>query len=154
MAPSLRYRFGIRVSVDAPILVGRDEKTGRRQLIPILSGEVSGENGLHGTVLPGGVDCQVIRPDGRCEVSARYAVRLDNGDGFYIQNDGVRTVPPDYARDVFDGKFVDPDLYYFCTTPRFEVFSGELAWLLDRVFICSAKRLPDAVLIDYYSVEI
>lgn len=153
MAPSLRYRFGIRVSVDKPILVGRDEKTGRRQLIPILSGEVSGENGLHGHILPGGVDCQVIRPDGRCEVSARYAVQLDDGAGFYIQNDGIRTVPKEYARDVFDGKFVDPDLYYFCTTPRFEVFSGELHWLTERVFICSAKRLPDAVLIDYYSVE-
>ena len=40
MAPTLRYRFGISVSVGKPILVGRDEKTGRRQLIPILSGFV------------------------------------------------------------------------------------------------------------------
>ena len=151
--PSLKFQFKISVTVSTPILVGRDDKTGRRQLIPITGGELTGENGMHGVVLPGGVDSQVVRPDGRCELSARYAVRMDSGAGLYIQNDGIRTVPPEYAADVFDGKFVDPSLYYFCTTPYFEVFSDELSWIKDRVFVCSARRTSDAVEIDYYSVE-
>ena len=61
--PSLKLAFEISVKVDTPIVVGQDNIAGRRQLIPILSGELTGD-GIHGTVLPGGIDSQVIRPDG------------------------------------------------------------------------------------------
>ena len=150
--PSLKLAFNISVKVDKPIVVGQDEKAGRRQLIPILSGELTGE-GLHGTVLPGGVDSQVIRPDGICELSARYAVRMDNGASFYIQNDGIRTVPPAYVEAVKRGEFVDPSLYYFCTCPHFEVYDESLRWLYEKVFVCCATRLPDQVILGYYTVE-
>lgn len=148
----LEKRFTIIVKVAAPILVGQDEKVGRRQLIPITEGELTGE-GLHGVVLPGGVDSQIIRPNGLCEVSARYGVRLDNGNSFYIQNDGIRTVPPEYAPVVLQGGFVDSQLYYFCTKPVFEVYDESLRWLCEKIFICSATRLPDVVLLDYCSIE-
>lgn len=154
MNPSLKLRFTITVKVDKPILVGRDEVTGRRQLIPIISGELKGENGMHGVVLPGGIDSQIVRSNGRCDISARYAVKLDNGTSFYIQNDGMRTVPAEYASEVFDGRFVEPSLYYFCTVPYFEVFDETLSWLRERIFICLATRLPDSVEIEYYSVEL
>lgn len=42
-----------------------------------MSGEVIG-NGFNGKVLPGGVDSQIIRPDGKCELSARYAIKLED----------------------------------------------------------------------------
>lgn len=148
----LEKLFTITVKVASPVLVGQDGKVGRRQLIPITEGELTGEN-LHGVVLPGGVDSQIIRPNGLCEVSARYGVRLDNGNSFYIQNDGIRTVPHEYAPVVLQGGFVDPQLYYFCTKPIFEVYDESLRWLCEKVFICSAIRLPDAVHLDYYSVE-
>ena len=73
--------FTITVKVDTPVVVGQDEISGRRQLIPILSGTLEGET-MHGEVLPGGVDSQVIRPDGICELSARYGVKLDDGSSF------------------------------------------------------------------------
>jgi Protein of unknown function (DUF3237) len=65
--------------------VGQVEIVGRRQLIPILSGEVIG-NGFNGKVLPGGVDSQIIRPNGKCELSARYAIKLEDGSAIYIEN--------------------------------------------------------------------
>ncbi|MFC5630505.1 MULTISPECIES: hypothetical protein [Streptococcus] len=40
-------------------------------MIPILSGELVGD-GLHDKVLSGGVDSQIIRPDGRYELSPRW----------------------------------------------------------------------------------
>jgi len=55
--------FSIFIEVDQPVVVGQDEVVGRRQLIPILSGEVIG-NGFKGKVLPGGIDSQIIRPEG------------------------------------------------------------------------------------------
>ena len=150
--PSLKLAFNISVKVDTPIVVGQDEVNGRRQLIPILSGELTGE-GLHGTVLPGGVDSQVIRPNGVCELSARYGVRMDDGSSFYIQNDGLRTVPPEYVPAVKNGEFIDPDLYYFCTHPVFEVYDRRLDWLNEKLFVCCAPRLPDQVILGYYTVE-
>ena len=149
--------FSIQVSVDRPIVVGQDGKNGRRQLIPILSGKLWGHDPegspLAGTVLPGGVDSQVIRPDGTCELCARYGIRLSDGRGIYINNVGIRTVPQEYVRQVLEGQFIDPGLYYFATTPRFEVYDESLRWLEKHIFICKATRKPDCVIIDYYIVR-
>jgi len=150
--PELKKAFEVHAKVDTPTVVGQDAVHGRRQLIPILSGELIGE-GLHGTILPGGVDSQVIRPNGICELSARYGIRLDDGSSFYIENNGIRTVPKECVETVLQGGFIDPDQYYFCTKPEFEIYDDRLAWLNERLFICCATRLPDAVILSYYTVE-
>ena len=150
--PELKKAFEVHAKVDTPTVVGQDDVHGRRQLIPILSGELIGE-GLHGTILPGGVDSQVIRPNGICELSARYGIRMDDGSSFYIENNGIRTVPKECVETVLQGGFIDPDLYYFCTKPEFEIYDERLSWLNERLFICCATRLPDAVILSYYTVE-
>jgi len=144
--------FSINVKVDKPILVGQDDIVGRRQLIPITGGELIGKD-IHGIVLPGGVDSQIIRPDGKCDLSARYAVKLDDDTSFYIENNGLRTVPTEYVNLVKNGEFVDPSLYYFCTTPTFEVYDEKLQWLTQYVFTCTATRLPDSVLLKFYLIK-
>ena len=153
----MRELFTITVAVGRPVVVGQDDRNGRRQLIPILSGTLEGKDPegkeLHGTVLPGGVDSQVIRPDGKCELSARYAVRLEDGSSFYIENNGIRTVPQEYAETVLRGEFVDPSLYYFATVPAFEAYSDSLRWLENHVFFCRAVREPDTVRIVYWIID-
>ena len=153
----MKALFTVSVAVDKPIVVGQDSKNGRRQLIPITSGTVEGcdINGapLKGTVLPGGVDSQVIRPDGKCELSARYGIRLENGESFYIENNGIRTVPEAYVEKVLNGEFIDPALYYFATVPTFEAYSDNLRWLEKHVFYCKAIRETAQVKITYYVVE-
>ena len=149
---ALKKVFTIIVKVDKPVLVGQDDISGRRQLIPITEGELIGE-GMHGTVLPGGIDSQVIRPNGVCELSARYAVRMDDGSSFYIENNGIRTVPQEDVPRVLAGEFVDPSHYYFCTKPEFEVYDRRLDWLKSKVFVCTATRYPDSVHLDYLTIE-
>lgn len=143
--------FSITIVVDKPIVVGHDNVVGRRQLIPIISGEVTG-NGFIGKVLPGGVDSQIIRPDGKCELSARYAIQLDDGATIYIENNGIRTVPAEYVEDVKSGKFVDPNAYYFRTIPSFETYNEKYKWMMNHVFVCYATRLPENVLLKFYKV--
>jgi hypothetical protein len=144
--------FSITVKVDTPIVVGQDDIVGRRQLIPIISGELVGKD-IHGIVLPGGVDSQIISPNGICDLSARYGVRLDDGTSFYIENNGIRTVPSEYIELVKNGEFIDPSLYYFCTTPKFEVYNEELKWLTQSIFTCKATRFPDSVELKFYSIK-
>lgn len=144
--------FSITVKVDTPIVVGQDDIVGRRQLIPIISGEFNSKD-QHGIVLPGGIDSQIIRPDGACELSARYAVKLEDGSSFYIENNGIRTVPSEYVELVKNGEFVDPSLYYFCTTPKFEIYSENLKWLTQSIFTCKATRFPDSVELKFYRIK-
>lgn len=143
--------FSISIKVDAPIVVGQDDIVGRRQLIPILSGEVTG-NGFNGKVLPGGIDSQIIRPDGKCELSARYAIALEDDTTIYIENNGIRTVPDEYVEDVRSGKFVDPSAYYFRTVPTFETYNSKYKWMMNYMFVCYATRLPENVLLKFYKV--
>jgi hypothetical protein len=143
--------FSITITVDKPIVVGQDDIVGRRQLIPILSGEVSGKN-FKGKVLPGGIDSQIIRPDGKCELSARYAIELEDGATIYIENNGVRTVPHEYIDAVKSGKFVDPNAYYFRTIPTFETYTKKYKWMMDHIFVCYATRLPENVLLKFYKI--
>lgn len=153
----MRLLFQVSVVADKPVVVGQDEKNGRRQLIYCPSGVVVGEdifgNPISGEVLPGAVDSQIIRPDGKCELSARYGIRLHDGRSFYIENNGIRTVPDAYIPQVLRGEFVDPDLYYFATTPKIEVYDESLRWMERYVFLCKAIRKPEAVEISYYVVE-
>lgn len=144
--------FNIAITVGPPILVGQDDQVGRRQLIEIISGEVTGK-GFRGKVMPGGVDSQVIRPDGKCELSARYAVQLDDGACIYVENAGIRTVPPEHIEAVKAGKFIDPGLYYFRAVPTFEVYDQKYKWLMNHMFVCYATRLPENVLLKFYKVN-
>lgn len=153
----MKYMFTVECTAEKPIVVGQDLVNGRRQLIVCPSGTVSGcdpdGNSFEGEMLGGAIDSQIIRPNGRCDLSARYAVRLSDGRSFYIQNDGMRTVPTEYAEKVFNGEFVDPSLYYFVTTPKLEVYDESLRWMENHVFVCLAERMPDTVRIRYYMIE-
>ena len=153
----MKHMFTVECTAEKPIVVGQDRVNGRRQLIVCPTGTVTGHdpygNEFSGQMLGGAIDSQIIRPNGRCDLSARYAVRLDDGRSFYIQNDGMRTVPPEYAERVFNGEFVDPSLYYFVTTPKLEVYDESLRWMENHVFVCLAERMPSTVKIKYYIID-
>ncbi|MFV0437727.1 MAG: DUF3237 domain-containing protein [Desulfopila sp.] len=149
--PRLEEIFIVEAQVAPPVVVGQDDRHGRRQLIEITGGIVRGQ--LRGKILPGGVDSQVIRPDGFTELIARYAIALDDGETIYIDNAGIRRVDPLYADEVAMGKIVDPQYVYFVTTPRFETYSDKYKWMERTVFICYALRLPDKVILKFYEVK-
>ena len=70
---------------------------GRRRIIPITGGRISGER-VSGRVLPGGADWQVVRADGVAELDARYTIETADGALIYVSNRGVRHGPA--PRDV------------------------------------------------------
>jgi hypothetical protein len=146
--------FDITAKVDKPIFIGQDGLSGRRQLITIREGIIVGAAlPLNGILLPGGVDSQIVRPDGRAELSARYGVRLHDGRSFFIQNDGIRTVPPEYVPTVLSGGIAPTTAYYCCTKPEFEIYDDSLGILKNKLFMCCAERFPDEIHLGYYMVE-
>lgn len=152
--PDLAFCFAVKVEVGEPIVVANSREYGKRQLIPVLRGVVSGE--LSGEVMPGGVDSQIIEPDGLCRLSARYALETNAGK-VYIENNGVRRVPPAFRERLFgdDMRFfadIAPEMLYFRTVPQFEIFDSRLAWLKESVFISTGERTPHGVTLNFYRV--
>ncbi|MBF9002580.1 MULTISPECIES: DUF3237 family protein [Vibrio] len=156
MTPELEFSFRIEIQVDKPHVVSCDKVYGKRQLIPIASGVVSGE--ITGEVLPGGIDSQVIDSDGLCHLSARYAIKTHNGASFYIENNGIRRIPEQWRDQLFaeDMRFfneIPAQDIYFKTVPTFEVYDDSLKWLTESVFICTAQRTASGVFLDMYRVK-
>lgn len=149
MQPVLNQIASLTIKVDTPIDVGVTP-LGRRRLIPILSGQVTGM--IEGDLLPGGVDSQIIRPDGKTDLSARYVIRTYDDELIYIENNGIRQVSEPYRQQAAAGEIIAPEHVYFRTVPVFETSSTRYSWLHDRIFVGSATRLPDAVMLDIYEV--
>ncbi len=150
-APTLEFAFSVKATLAPPIEQGEIDGK-RKRFIPITGGTVAGPK-LQGEVLAGGGDWQAIGKDGRTEVYARYTLKAKEGTVIGVINPGVRTGPNDVIARLVKGEDVDPSLYYFRTTPSFEVGAGAHEWLRDKVFVARGIRKPDHVVIDFYIVE-
>ena len=152
MAPTIetRYVFTITARIGEVTTAG-EIGTGVRRIIPIIGGEVKGET-INGKVLPFGADFQIIRPNELIELEAKYAFETDDGAVVYVENKGIRFGPVDLLQKLKRGEPVDPDLIYCRTVPKFETGAEKYRWLMENMFIASAARHADRVVIDVHQV--
>ena len=125
---------------------------GRRRIIPITGGRLSGER-LAGRVLPGGADWQVIRADGVADLDARYTLQTDDGALIYVRNHGYRHGPADVLEKLSSGKEVDPSLYYMRTAPLFETGDARYAWLNRIICVGTGARHKSSVSLEIFEVK-
>ncbi|MBU0588078.1 MAG: DUF3237 domain-containing protein [Gammaproteobacteria bacterium] len=157
-APALEHIADLTVQVAQPLEAGTVaglNSHGRRRIIPITGGTVSGPR-LTGHVLPGGADFQLVVSETAADLDARYMIALDGpdfaGEHVFVQNRALRRgSAADIARLV-RGEPVDPAAIYFRCVPTFEVSSPRLAWLTDSIFIGTGARFPDRVDMSFYRV--
>ncbi len=149
--PSLSFAFRIEVSVGTPI-EGGTLPAGRRRIIPILGGKAEGPR-FAGEVPAFGADWQIIEADGLIRLTARYALRHADGTLIGVTNRALRAGPPEVLARLARGKKVDPGLYYFRGHIGFEAPTGPHRWLSERLFVCSAARGAERVLIDVYALN-
>lgn len=88
---------------------------GTRVTYPIIGGSFQGDR-LRGTVLPGGDDWTVRRPDGVIELDLRITLETDDGALIHMTFTGLRD----------DGA---PGAPYFHTLPRFETAAPRYSFL-------------------------
>jgi len=152
MTPELktRYVFTLTVAIGAVTTAG-ETGHGVRRIIPITGGTVKGE-GINGKICAFGADFQVIRPNELIELEAKYAFETDDGAVVYVENTGIRFGPVDLLQKLKRGEPVDPELIYFRTVPKFETGSEKYRWLMQNLFVGSAARHADRVVIDVHQV--
>jgi hypothetical protein len=151
MTPVLqtKYIFTITARIGEVTTAG-DIGHGVRRIIPIIGGEVRGD--IHGKVLAFGADFQIIRPNELIELEAKYALETDDGATVYVENKGIRFGPVDLLQKLKRGEPVDPKLIYFRTVPKFETGHANYRWLMENLFVASAARHTDRVVIDVHQV--
>ena len=150
-APTLTYAFSARVEVATPVEQGEIDG-GRKRFIPITGGTVTGRK-LSGKVLAGGGDWQTIFPGGVTRIETRYFLKADDGTVIALRNDGVRVASAEVTEQLARGERVDPAAYYFRTTPVFDPPPGAHAWLRSKTFVGRGVRMPDHVVMDFYTVN-
>ncbi|MEZ5649469.1 MAG: DUF3237 domain-containing protein [Burkholderiaceae bacterium] len=148
--PRLVLLCEFRVELAEPIELG-DGPKGRRRIIPIVGGEVSGER-LRGEILNLGADWQTVMAEGVAELDTRYGMRTHDGAIIDIRNFGIRHGPPEVLAALARGEPVDPDSYYMRTFPRFETGDPRYAWLNRMIAVGSGVREANAVRLLIYEV--
>jgi Protein of unknown function (DUF3237) len=151
MTPALqtKYVFTITARIDNAVSAG-DIGYGTRRIIPIIGGEVHGE--ISGKVSAYGADFQIVRPNELIELEAKYAIETDDGAVIYVENKGIRFGPLALLQQLKRGEPVDPNLIYCRTVPRFETGHAKYRWLMESLFVGSAARHADRVVIDVHQV--
>ena len=147
MALELRPVATIEIPVRPPVDLGN----GRRYVI-LNGGTFTGRDGLAGKVLEGGVDWQLIRPDGVIEIDAHYALMTDADELIEVRSNGIRKLPRSVARRLERGEPVAPEEYYFRTHVRLSTGAPRLAWMNDLIALSTGERYLDLVRLDIHEV--
>ena len=152
MAPQLETKYVFTITAEiAGVTTAGDIGSGIRRIIPITGGTVKGDS-INGKVCPFGADFQIIRPNELIELEAKYAFETDDGAVIYIENRGLRFGPVELLQKLKRGEPVDPKLIYFRTVPKFETGAEKYRWLMEHIFVGSAARHADRVVIDVHQV--
>jgi hypothetical protein len=152
MTPQLQTKYVFTITAEiGDVTTAGEIGHGVRRIIPIIGGTVKGDD-INGKVCPFGADFQIIRPNELIELEAKYAFETDDGATVYVENKGLRFGPVHLLQKLKRGEPVDPKLIYFRTVPKFETGHEKYRWLMENVFIGSAARHADRVIIDVHQV--
>lgn len=148
---SLPFICSISCDLGDALNVG-ETPAGLRRIVPILGGTVEGP-AVSGIILSGGADWQVVRPDEVTELNAQYSFQTKDGVLIQVRNRGLRHGPPEVMHRLVTGLPVSPDEYYCRTNPIFEAPRGPYEWFNRSVFVASAERKPNAIMLNVFAVE-
>jgi hypothetical protein len=146
----LRPLFDLAAHVAAPQVTPAGPY-GTRRFIPVTGGRFEGDR-LAGRLLPGGADCQLIRPDGVAELDVRVTFETHDGVIFLMKGLGLRHGPDAVMQRIAAGEQVPAAEYYFRETMIFEAPAGRYDWLNRLVAIGRGERRADSVHLSIYEV--
>ena len=150
-APDLRHFCDIAVEL-GPVREMGAGRTGRRRIIPIVGGRVTGP-GISGRILVLGADWQTVFADGTAELDTRYAMETDDGALIEVINYGFRHGPADVIARLAAGEDVPPDSYYMRTQARLETGDSRFRWVNRMLFAGAGARQKSFVQISLFVIE-
>jgi hypothetical protein len=123
----------------------------QRRVVFIGGGEFKGDR-LKGTVLPGGGDFMLGRPDGGMHLDVRLVLETEQKELIYMTYIGRRHGSPEIMKRYKTGEAVAYGEDYFRTIVQFETSSTRLSWLNDILAIGAGYREPEAVAYEIFEI--
>jgi hypothetical protein len=145
-----RYLFNIVLNVGEIQSLGKTP-LGDRRVAVVEGGSFEGPK-LKGTVLKGGSDWLISRPDGALQLDVRLTLKTEDGHLIGMIYRGYRYGPAAVIDRLNRGEKVEPSEYYFRTAPFFETSSEKYGWLNRIVAIGNGHRLPSGPVYDVFEV--
>jgi hypothetical protein len=124
---------------------------GDRRVALVESGSFEGAR-LKGTVLKGGTDWILGRPDGVLQLDVRLTLKTHDGEIIAMTYRGYRHGPAAVIERLNRGEKVDPADYYFRIAPFFETASEKYGWLNRILAIGTGDRRADGPIYDVVEV--
>ena len=143
---TLQFRplFDISLSLHPAQDVGTTP-LGTRRIVPVAGGTFKGDR-LSGDVMPNAAaDWVLVRADASVQLDVRLTLQTEDDALIYMTYRGIRHSSPEVAQRMARGDSVDPDEYYFRTTPVFETASAKYAWINNIVSVGVGERLATGV---------
>ena len=149
--PCLEHVCDLAVELD-PVREMGSGRAGRRRIIPIIGGTVSGPQ-INGRILNLGADWQTVFAGGLAELDTRYAIETYDGATIEMINFGYRHGQEDVMAAVARGDDVDPTAYYMRTHARLETGDERYDWVNSTLFVGSGARLKSAVQLRLFALR-
>ena len=149
--PTLQHVADFDVEL-APVTEMGDGRGGRRRIIPIVGGRVSGPR-FRGEILDVGADWQTVFSTGLAELDTRYAFRTDDGAVIEIINYGYWHGAENVMKRIAAGEDVDPSSYYMRTHARLETGHPDYQWVNKTLFVGVGGRFRSNVRLSLYEIE-
>ena len=124
---------------------------GNRRVGLVAGGRFEGSK-LKGSVLPGGADWIIGRPDGSTTLDVRIVLETDDGAAIGMTYRGMRHGPAAVMERVNKGEFVDPSEYYFRTAVAFETAAPKYDWLNRVIAVGTGSRPPEGPVYEIFEV--
>lgn len=149
---TLRSEFLMRIEITLAdsYFLGETPHGGRR-IDTFKAGRFEGPK-LKGTVLPGGSDLLMARPDSATQPDVRVFLKTDDDALILMTYRGVRHAPPEVMTRIANEEMVDFSEYYLRNTPYFETGAQKYDWLNRIVAVGLGQRIPGAAAYDIYEI--
>ena len=142
--------FTITLKVGTIETLGRTP-LGERRIAVVDGGRFEGPK-LKGTVIEGGSDWILTRPDGASQLDVRLTLKTDDDQLIGMTYRGLRHGPRAVIDRLNRGEKVDPAEYYFRTAPVFETASEKYGWLNRIIAVGTGDRLPQGPVYSVFEV--
>jgi len=107
---------------------------GLRRIVPVTGGHFTGAR-LSGTVLPGGADWVINRPDGVMVIDVRLMLETADKALIYLTYQGRFLAEPEIMQRFAKGTLLDPADYSLAIIARFECGAPHHAWLNNAIVV-------------------
>ncbi|MCX2524442.1 DUF3237 domain-containing protein [Larsenimonas rhizosphaerae] len=129
-----RFVYESRVTIDPDRATVGQSKYGERGIVWITGGDVKGPK-IKASVMPGGGDWQLGRPDGVLDLEARYAIKTDDGYIIVVTNKAIIDHRPTKE---------NPDNDYVRSVLSFEApIDSPYEWMNKSIFLGTVERGPN-----------